>query len=155
MISTSYIASAIGVVIVGWLFQQGTLGATGLTIGLSIVFFFASAGASAGYLTVSEIFPLEIRANAIAFFYAIGSAIGGIVGPLLFGALVGTGDKGKVLIGYAIGGLLMLVGGVMEIFFGIDAEQSSLEDVATPLSETDASSESTDTASEQDQLRSS
>jgi MFS family permease len=135
MIAGSYLVSAAGVLVVGLLFENGTLGATGLTIGLAIVFFFASAGASAGYLTVSEVFPLEIRANAIAFFYAIGSAAGGIVGPYLFGKLVETGDKNQVFLGYALGALLMAVGGVLEIFLGIDAEQQSLETVATPLSE--------------------
>jgi MFS family permease len=103
-----------------------------------VIFFFASAGASGAYLTVSEAFPLEVRANAIAFFYAIGSAVGGLAGPLLFGVLVGTGEQSNLFIGYAIGGALMLMGGLMEIWLGIDAERRSLEDVATPLSARDS-----------------
>ncbi|HZD80616.1 MAG TPA: MFS transporter [Actinomycetota bacterium] len=134
MISTTYVLSAIGVAITGYLFTTGTLGAWGLTMALSFIFFLASAGASAGYLTVSEIFPLEIRALAIAFFYAIGSAIGGVAGPYLFGALVETGKEANLFIGYALGAGLMLLGGVMEAFMGVDAEQRSLEEVAEPLS---------------------
>jgi MFS family permease len=138
MITLSYFASAIGVACVGLLFNAGSFNALTLTIALSIVFFFASAGSSAGYLTVSEVFPLEIRANAIAFFYAIGSALGGIVGPLLFAILIQTGDPAKVMIGYLVGGAVMAVGGIAELFLGVDAEQRSLEDVASPLSEHDA-----------------
>jgi MFS family permease len=138
MIAGTYILSAVLLTIAGWVFTQDVFTAWWLTAALSVIFFFASAGASGAYLTVSEAFPLEVRANAIAFFYAIGSAIGGLAGPLLFGVLVGTGEQSKLFIGYAIGGALMLMGGLMEIWLGIDAERRSLEDVATPLSAEDS-----------------
>jgi MFS family permease len=101
-------------------------------------FFFASAGASAAYLTVSEIFPMETRALAIAFFYAVGTAAGGIAGPLLFGRLIDTGDVGQAAIGYLIGAGVMAWGGVAELLFGVRAEGEALEDVATPLTAQDA-----------------
>jgi MFS family permease len=99
-----------------------------------IVFFFASAAASSAYLTVSEIFPLEIRALAIAFFYAIGTAVGGVIGPLLLGALISTGSRGSVAIGYLIGAALMIGAAVVEVIWGIDAERKPLEAVSRPLS---------------------
>ena len=89
--------------VTGYLFSQDLLSAQTLTVAWMIVFFFASAAASSAYLTVSEIFPLEIRALAIAFFYAIGTGIGGVAGPLLLGALIDTGSRSSVAIGYAIG----------------------------------------------------
>jgi len=135
MIAGTYLISGIGLAIAGYFFTTGSYSALSLTIAVSVIFFFASAGASGAYLTVSEAFPLEIRANAIAFFYAIGSALGGIIGPALFGKLVETGDQSNMFIGYAIGGGLMIAGGLMEIFLGIDAEQKSLEEVANPISE--------------------
>jgi MFS family permease len=134
MIAGTYLLSALGTAAVGLLFAHRAFGPVGLTASLGAVFFFASAGASAGYLTVSEVFPLEVRANAIAFFYAVGSAGGGIAGPILFGALVQSGNRNKLLVGYVIGAVLMLIGAVAELLFGVDAEQKSLEDVATPLS---------------------
>jgi MFS family permease len=97
------------------------------------VFFFASAAASSAYLTVSEIFPLEIRALAIAFFYAIGTAVGGIIGPLLFGVLIGTGSRAAVAIGYAIGAVLMIFAAAVEARFGVAAERKPLEAVSRPL----------------------
>jgi MFS family permease len=133
MIAGTYIASAVLLAATAYLFAQGSLDQKTLTLAWTVIFFFASAGASAAYLTVSEIFPLEIRASAIAFFYAIGSAIGGIAGPVLFGALVGTGEESKLAIGYYIGAAMMLFGGVMELWLGVAAEQESLEDVAEPL----------------------
>jgi MFS family permease len=108
-----------------------------VTVWWSVTFFFASAGASAAYLTVSEIFPLEIRASAISFFYAIGTALGGILGPLLFAAYVESGDTGQVFIGYIIAAVAMAFGGVMGILIGVKAEKESLEDVAEPLSAQD------------------
>jgi MFS family permease len=134
MIAGTYLAAAVGTVVVGLLFAGHAFGPVGLTAALGAVFFFASAGASAGYLTVSEVFPLEVRANAIAFFYAVGSGLGGIAGPILFGALVQSGDRHEVLVGYVIGGVLMAMGAVVELFLGVAAEQRSLEDVAEPLS---------------------
>jgi MFS family permease len=97
------------------------------------VFFFASAAASSAYLTISEIFPLEIRALAIAFFYAIGTGIGGIAGPLLFGMLINTGSRGSVAAGYVIGALLMIAAAVVQALWGVAAERKSLELVARPL----------------------
>ena len=98
-----------------------------------LTFFFASAGASAAYLTVSEIFPMETRALAIAFFFAIGTALGGITGPLVFGKFIASGDETQVAIGFFIGAALMAVGGITEIFFGVKAEGQKLEDIAEPL----------------------
>jgi MFS family permease len=100
-----------------------------------VVFFFASAGASAAYLTASEIFPIETRAVAIAFFYAIGTGVGGIAGPLVFGNLIESAEAANVLIGYLIGAILMIAAGLIEAWIGVDAERKSLEDVARPLSE--------------------
>src|SRR5207248_10916350 len=100
-------------------------------------FFFASAAASAGYLTVSEIFPLEMRALAIALFYAIGTAVGGLVAPALFGRLVETGARGPLFWGYMLGAGLMVAAAAVEWWLGVDTEQKSLEDVATPLSARD------------------
>jgi MFS family permease len=102
-----------------------------------IVFFFASAAASSAYLTVSEIFPLEIRALAIAFFYAIGTGVGGVIGPLLLGALISTGSRGSVAIGYGIGAALMIGAAAVEAIWGVDAERKSLESVARPLASAD------------------
>ena len=99
-----------------------------------VIFFFASAGASAAYLTVSEIFPMETRAMAIAFFYAVGTAIGGITGPLLFGKLVATKDVGQVFWGYILAAALMIGAGIVQAILGIEAAQKNLEDVAKPLS---------------------
>ena len=98
-----------------------------------VVFFFASAGASAAYLTVSEIFPMETRAMAIAFFYAVGTGLGGIIGPILFGNLI-EGGIHSVVIGYYIGAGLMIAAGLVELFLGVDAEGKSLEEIAAPLS---------------------
>jgi len=100
-----------------------------------VIFFFASAGASAAYLTVSETFPMETRAMAIAFFYACATGAGGIIGPWLFGSMIGSGDRDQLYIGYLIGAGLMILGGLTEIVLGVNAEQESLEDVADPLTE--------------------
>ena len=110
----------------------------GLTLALAATFFFASAGASAAYLTVSEIFPMEIRALAIAFFYAIGTAIGGITGPLVFEKLGESGDVGQVMIAYFIGAAVMAVGGIVELFLGVRAEQKPLENIAKPITAEEA-----------------
>jgi MFS family permease len=118
------------------LFQQGTLDATTQTIAWCVIFFFASAGASAAYLTVSEIFPMETRAMAIAFFYATGTIVGGFGGPLLFGALIQTGDPDQIFIGYLVGAVVMMLGGVIQAVMGVEAAQRDLEDIAPPLSAT-------------------
>lgn len=105
---------------------------------LVATFFLASAGASAAYLTVSEIFPMETRALAIAFFYAIGTAVGGISGPLLFGNLIESGDRGLVSIAFFVGAAVMALAGVVEVFFGVKAERANLEDIAMPLTAAEA-----------------
>ena len=116
------------------LFNAGALNAVTQTVCWCVIFFFASAGASAAYLTVSEIFPVEVRAKAIAVFFAIAQCFGAF-GPWLYGELIGNGqDHFKLFIGYLIGAGVMAIGGVVEIFFGVDAEQKSLEDIAEPLS---------------------
>lgn len=134
MISFTFITSAILLAISGWMFSQGLLNATTQTIAWSVIFFFASAGSSSAYLTVSEIFPLETRALAIAFFYAVSNAIGGTLPPLLFGYLIQTGKAINVFYGDLIGTALMLTAGITEILLGVKAEQQSLESVAQPLS---------------------
>ncbi|WP_433793208.1 MFS transporter [Actinoplanes sp. CA-252034] len=134
MISGTYLLSGVLLAITAVLFQQGALNAITQTIAWSVIFFFASAGASSAYLTVSEIFPLEIRAQAIAVFFAIAQCFGAI-GPVFYGWLIGEGeDPNKLFIGFLIGAAVMAVGGVVEAILGIDAEGKSLEEVATPLS---------------------
>jgi MFS family permease len=134
MIAGTYITSGILLVITAILFKQGAFNATTQTIAWAVIFFFASAGASAGYLTASEVFPLEVRAKAIAVFFAIAQFFGWF-GTKLYTNLIGTGnDPNKLFIGYLIGAGAMIVGGVVEIFFGVAAEGKSLEDVASPLS---------------------
>jgi MFS family permease len=120
-------------VISGYLFDQGALTALTQTIAWCVIFFFASAGASSAYLTVSETFPVEIRAEAIAVFFAIAQVFGA-VGPILFGALIGTGNNpSRLFIGYAIGGELMIVGGIVELLLGVAGERKELEQIARPL----------------------
>jgi MFS family permease len=104
------------------------------TVAWSIIFFVASAAASSAYLTVSEIFPLEIRALAIAFFYAIGTLAGGVGAPVLFGWIIGTGSGTALFIGYLVAATLMIFGGIVEAWIGVPAERRSLEHVAAPLS---------------------
>jgi MFS family permease len=134
MISGTYIASGAMLAVTAWLFDQGALTALTQTIAWCVIFFFASAGASAGYLTVSEIFPLEVRAEAIAVFFAIAQCFGA-VGPILYGALIGAGhDPFRLFIGYLIGGGVMILGGLVELFLGVPAQQQPLEAVARPLS---------------------
>jgi MFS family permease len=99
-----------------------------------VIFFFASAAASSAYLTVSEIFPLEARALAIAIFYALGTTIGGATGPLLFGYLIGTGSIVAIAAGYAVAAILMLIAAAVELSFGVDAEQRSLESITDTIS---------------------
>jgi MFS family permease len=136
MIAGTYILSGVLLVITGVLFDNGTLTATTQTIAWCVIFFFASAGASAAYLTVSEIFPMETRAMAIAFFYATGTIIGGFGGPLLFGALIESGKPSQIFVGYLIGAIVMIIGGVIQATMGVEAAQRDLEDIAPPLSAT-------------------
>src|SRR5213075_2915843 len=134
MIAATYGVSGILLALTGWLFHAGLLSAQTQTIAWMIIFFVASAAASSAYLTVSEIFPLEIRAFAIAIFYAFGTLAGGVGAPILFGWIIGTGSKTALLIGYLVGAALMILGAIIEAFLGVDAEQKALEHVATPLS---------------------
>ncbi len=135
MIAGTYILSGVLLVITGLLFRAGVLDAATQTAAWCVVFFFASAGASAAYLTVSEIFPMETRAMAIAFFYATGTIVGGFGGPLLFGALVATGEPEQIMIGYVVGAVMMIAGGVAQACFGVEAAGRELEDIAPPLSQ--------------------
>jgi MFS family permease len=138
MIAGTYLISGCALAFSAWLFDAAVLDAAGQTVVWIVVFFFASAGASAGYLTVSEIFPIEIRAEAIAVFFAIAQCFGA-VGPILYGFLIGSGDNRTGLtIGYLIGGGIMIIGGIVEVFLGINAEGKSLETVARPLTEVDS-----------------
>jgi MFS family permease len=134
MISSTYILS--GVLLAGsaFLFKAGALDAVTQTVCWCVIFFFASAGASAAYLTVSEIFPVEVRAKAIAVFFAIAQSFGAF-GPWIYGLLIGNGqDHFKLFIGYMLGAAIMVIGGVVEVFLGVNAEGHSLEDIASPLS---------------------
>jgi MFS family permease len=133
MITGTYVMSGILLLGTAWLFNAGSLSAVGMTACWCAVLFFASAGASSAYLTVSEIFPMETRALAIAFFYAIGTAVGGITGPLLFADLVGTGQVGDTVVAFVVGAAVMIIGGLVEAVLGVKAERRSLEDIATPL----------------------
>jgi len=140
MIAGTYLLSGVLLAISAVLFNAGALNAVTQTACWCIIFFFASAGASAAYLTVSEIFPVEVRAKAIAVFFAIAQTFGAI-GPWLYGLLIGTGqDHFKLFIGYLIGAGVMAIGGLVEILFGVAAEGQSLEDVASPLSSVPAPS---------------
>jgi MFS family permease len=133
MIASTYALSGVTLAVTAYLFSNNLLTAGELTVAWMIVFFFASSAASSAYLTVSETFPLELRALAIAFFYAIGTAIGGIVGPLLFGALISTGSRASVAIGYCIGSILMIAAASVEAIWGVAAERKPLEAVSRPL----------------------
>jgi MFS family permease len=135
MIAFTYAISGVLLAIVGFLFSNGVLDAVQLTVCWSLIFFFASAAASAAYLTVSESFPLEARALAIAVFYAVGTAIGGVASPWLFGVLVGSGERGAVLLGYLFGAVLMVGAAAVELAIGVKAERRPLEHVARPLSQ--------------------
>ncbi|MBZ6477825.1 MFS transporter [Streptomyces griseocarneus] len=134
MISSTYLLAGVLLFGTAWLFGAGRLNAVTLTACWAVVLFFASAGASSAYLTVSEIFPMETRAMAIAFFYAVGTAAGGISGPLLFSALTQSGVVGDTVLAFSIGATLMCVGGVVAAFLAVRAEGRSLEDIAAPLS---------------------
>jgi MFS family permease len=141
MIAGTYIVSGALLLVTGFLFQQGVLNATSQTFCWTIIFFFASAGASAAYLTVSEIFPLETRAICIAFFYAFGTALGGISGPAIFGRLIESGSSTELFTGYALGAVLMIVAGLVEAAIGVEAAGRELEDIAPPLSAQEAERE--------------
>jgi hypothetical protein len=131
MIAGTYLLSGAMLLVTAFFFKAGLLDALTQTIAYAVIFFFASAGASAAYLTVSEIFPVEVRAKAIAVFFAIAQCFGAL-GPSVYGSLIGS--HAKLFVGFVIGAVVMMIGGAVEIFLGIAAEGRSLEDVARPLS---------------------
>jgi MFS family permease len=137
MIAATYIISGLLLALSGLLFAQGRLDATQQTIAWMVIFFFASSAAGSAYLTVSETFPVEVRALAIAIFYAFGTAIGGVGAPALFGALIGTENRMNLFLGYLLGAGLMIFAGIVAAIWGVAAERKSLESVARPLSQSD------------------
>jgi MFS family permease len=137
MIAATYALSGFLLAVAGYFFAIGVLSATGQTIAWMVIFFFASAAASSAYLTVSETFPLEVRALAIAFFYAVGTGIGGVAGPWLFGALIDTGSRWSVYGGYLLGSALMIAAALVAARYCVAAERKPLEAVARPLAAVD------------------
>src|SRR3954452_19801364 len=136
MIAGTYLLSGVLLAISAVLFYAGVLNAITQTIAWCVIFFFASAGASSAYLTVSEIFPLEVRAKAIAVFFAIAQCFGAL-GPVIYGALIGDGSRPVLLfIGYLLGAAVMIAGGLVARFLAVDAERRLLEDIALPLAAT-------------------
>ena len=133
MIAFTYLMSGLLLAATGWLFAQGMLSVREQTLAWSVIFFFASAAASSAYLTVSETFPLEIRALAIALFYAVGTGVGGVLGPVLFGALIDTGSRTSLFGGYLLGAALMIAAAAVMWRWGVAAERKPLEQVARPL----------------------
>lgn len=133
MIVFTYGVSGVLLALSGYLFSIGALSAQGQTIAWMVIFFFASPAASAAYLTVSETFPLEVRALAIAVFYAVGTGIGGVIGPALFGALIDTGSRTSVFAGYLLGAFLMIAAAIVAWRYAVAAERKSLEQIARPL----------------------
>ena len=133
MLAFTYAVSGLLLAAAGYLFALDLLSANGLTAAWMLIFFFASAAASAAYLTVSETFPVEIRALAIAFFYALGTGVGGVAGPWLLGALIQSGSRMRVFAGYLIGAVLMLIAAAIAARWGVAAERKPLEHVAKPL----------------------
>jgi MFS family permease len=134
MITITYAASGALLALSGWLFKEQMLTAQTQAVLWSVIFFIASAAASSAYLTVSEIFPLEIRGLAIAIFYAVGTLVGGVTAPVIFGYLIGTGSRDYLFAGYLTGAVLMIGAAVVEACIGVKAERQSLESIATPLS---------------------
>jgi MFS family permease len=134
MISLTYALSGILLAVSGWMFQQGLLTAQTQAIAWTLIFFFASAAASSAYLTVSEIFPLEIRGLAIAIFYAAGTLAGGVAAPFIFGLLIETGSRTALLYGYLAGAGLMVAAAALEAIIGVRAERKELEEITAPLS---------------------
>src|SRR6266704_2938877 len=134
MITLTYALAGVLLAMAGWLFHAGLLTAQTQTLAWTLIFFVASAAASSAYLTVSEIFPLGIRALAIAIFYAVGTLAGGVGAPILFGWIIGTGSSTALFIGYLIAAALMILGALVEAWIGVSAERRSLEHVAAPLS---------------------
>jgi len=136
MLFSTYLISGVLLAITAGLFYAGALNAVTQTIAWCVIFFFASAGASAAYLTVSEIFPLEVRAKAIAVFFAIAQCFGAL-GPVIYGSLIGNGEHAvRLFLGYLLGAAVMIAGGLVARFLAVNAEGKSLEDIALPLSAT-------------------
>jgi MFS family permease len=133
MIAFTYGVSGVLLALSGYLFSIGALSAQSQTIAWMVIFFFASPAASSAYLTVSETFPLEVRALAIAMFYAVGTGVGGVAGPALLGALIDTGSRGSVFLGYLFGSFLMIAAAAIAWRYAVAAERRSLESVARPL----------------------
>jgi MFS family permease len=133
MITLTYAVSGVLLAVSGYLFSIGVLSAQTQTIAWMLIFFCASPAASAAYLTVSETFPLEVRALAIALFYAVGTGIGGVAGPALFGALIDTGSRASVFLGYLLGAGLMIAAAAVAWRYAIAAERQTLESIAPPL----------------------
>ncbi len=138
MIAGTYILSGLLLIVTGLLFKGHHLNEITFEVCICVVFFFASAGASAAYLTVSEVFPMETRALCIAVFYAIGTGIGGVIGPQVFNRLVETGSYVQVFYAFGLGAIMMILGGLAELVFGVKAERESLESIAQPLTAADA-----------------
>jgi MFS family permease len=134
MITLTYGLSGLLMIAVAVAFEQDLLSAVGQTIGWMIVFFIASPAASSAYLTVSETFPIEIRAMTIAIFYAIGTGVGGVAAPLVFGKLIESGSRQSIFGGYVFAALLMFAAAVIAWLYAVNAERRSLEEVAAPLS---------------------
>jgi MFS family permease len=133
MIAATYALSGVGLLLIGVGFLNAALDAWSQTLAWSAVFFIASAAASSAYLTVSEVFPLEMRALSISVFYAVGTGIGGFAAPAIFGALIATGDRVHVFQGYVVGAVLVLAAALVAARYAVDAERRSLEDIAPPL----------------------
>jgi MFS family permease len=133
MIAATYALSGVGLLVTGYAFSRELLGPTGLALAWSSIFFVASAAASSAYLTVSEIFPVEMRAVAISLFYAAGTALGGFAGPPLYGAIIESGSRGALFAAYAFAATLMCAAAAIALWLGIDAERKPLEEVARPL----------------------
>jgi len=133
MIAGTYILSGALLIVTGLLFKEHQLDDVSFTACICVVFFFASAGASAAYLTVSEVFPMETRALCIAVFYAVGTGIGGVIGPQVFSRMINTESYEQVFLALGLSAVMMIIGGIAELFLGVNAERRSLEDIAKPL----------------------
>jgi MFS family permease len=152
MVTATYLGSAVLTMVLGVLLLGSSLTTWSFMAFVLAIFFLASAGASSAYLTVSEIFPMETRALSIAFFYAVGTAAGGIAGPLLFGHLIASGSQDQVATGFFIGAVVMAIGGIAELLFGVKAEQKQLEQIAEPLTAESSEAEG-EAAKESDERR--
>jgi len=133
MIATTYAISGLGLMAIGYAFSIEALSAAQLSIAWSAIFFVASAAASSAYLTVSEVFPVEMRAISISIFYALGTALGGLAGPPIYGAIIESGSRDALYGAYALAGVLMCAAAAIAAWLGVDAERKPLEEVCAPL----------------------